>query len=151
MTNDFVLSIAYGDVKDILKKKLNDNFFKGYFDKADSVLYYRSDFLTIPGFAKMPMTQAKFERDNYSQGKTKIEFKIATPLLIIILLTITILWTIYFVNVDGLRESDNGLIVPSFGTLFFYGLTFVRYIIELSYFKEELKSFSNANDRQQDA
>jgi len=147
MTSDFVLSIAYGDVIDILKKRLNDHFFKGYFDKADSVLYYRSDFLTIPGFTKIPMTQAKFERDTDSQVKTKIEFKIATPLLVIILLAITVLWTIYFLNVDGLRESD-GLIVPAFGTLFFYGLIFVKYTIELSYFKKELKSFSDANDRQ---
>ncbi len=148
LTRDFELSISYNDVKDTLKKKLNDNFFKGYIDKDDSVLYYRSDFLTIPGVTKIPVIQVKFERGIDPESQTKIEFKIITSLLIIIFLAITVLWTIYFFNVEGLRKSSNGFIVPVFGTLFFYGLIFVRYIIELSYFKNELKRFGDANDRQ---
>ncbi|MBZ0246197.1 MAG: hypothetical protein K8H85_09645 [Cyclobacteriaceae bacterium] len=141
LTTDFTLNISYSDVKDILKKKLNNNFFKGYFDKEDSVLYYRSDFMTIPGLTKIPVIQVKFEKGINSEDLTKIEFKIVTPLLIIIFLAIATLWTIYFFNVDGLRQSNNGLIVPVFGTLFFYGLIFVRYTIELSYFKDELKKW----------
>ena len=149
LRRDFKLSISYNDVKDTLKKKLNDNFFKGYIDKDYSVLYYRSDFLTIPGLTKIPVIQVKFERGINPETQTKIEFKIITPLLIIIFLAITGLWTIYFFNVEDLRKSSNGFIVPVFGTLFFYGLIFVRYIIELSYFKDELKTFGDANDRQQ--
>ena len=71
LTRDFKLSISYNDVKDTLKKKLNDNFFKGYIDKDDSVLYYRSDFLTIPGLTKIPVIQVKFERGINPETQTK--------------------------------------------------------------------------------
>ncbi len=92
----------------------------------------------IPGFSKIPTTQLIFKRIETSEGQTKIKFRIVTPMLLIFVFGIVLLWTLYLFDIDGLRTSDSGYIIPVFGTIFFYGMPFVRYIIELSYFRDDL-------------
>ncbi len=140
MTSDLYVRLDYDDLKDRLKRKMNkdDNYFKGYLDNDESMLYYRSDFLMIPGFSKIPTTQLIFKRIETSEGQTKIKFRIVTPMLLIFVFGIVLLWTLYLFDIDGLRTSDSGYIIPVFGTIFFYGMPFVRYIIELSYFRDDL-------------
>jgi hypothetical protein len=142
MTSDLYVRLDYDDLKDKLKRKMStdNNYFKGYLDNEESMLYYRSDFLTIPGFSKIPVTQLTFKKTNdlSVSGGTKIRFRIITPLLIIFALSIATLWILYLLDIDGLRTSDNGIIIPILGTIFFYGIPLVRYLIELSYFRNEL-------------
>ena len=143
MTSDLYVRLDYDDLRDKLKRKMSkeNNYFKGYLDNEESMLYYRSDFLTIPGFSKMPVTQLTFKKttnDLRVSGRTKIRFRIITPLLIIFALSIATLWTLYLLDIEGLRASDNGIIIPAFGTIFFYGIPLVRFMIELSYFRDEL-------------
>jgi hypothetical protein len=52
----------YSLIEEGVKKGLNNKFFKGYFDKDEFVLYYRSDFLTIPGFTRIPAMQVNIIR-----------------------------------------------------------------------------------------
>lgn len=117
----------------------SDNYFKGYFNNEESMLYYRSDFLTIPGFSKMPTTQLNFKNIKELGGQTKITFRIVIPVFLIFAIGIILLWILYIFNVDGLRTSDGGIIIPILGSIFFYGIPFVKFRIELSYFKTELE------------
>lgn len=140
LTSDLYVQLDYDDLKGKLKSKMGkeDNYFKGYLDNDETMLYYRSDFLTIPGLSKIPTTQLTFKKEKELGGQTKIVFRIITPILIIFVLAITTLWTLYLFDVEGLRTSNYGINVPLIGTIFFYSIPFVRYMIELSYFKDEL-------------
>lgn len=141
LTADLYVRLDYDDLKGRLKSEMTnrDNYLKGYLDNDETMLYYRSDFLAIPGFIKIPMTQLIFKRTETSDGRTKIKFRLLTPILLIFGLAIVALWSLYLFDIEGLRTSDSGYIIPLFGTIALYGIPFMRYMIELTYFRDDLK------------
>lgn len=136
LADNFIINKDYSLVEEGVKKDLDNKFFKGYFGKDESVLYYRSDFLTIPGFTRIPAMQVKIIRGSDARSKTKIQFKVIPAFTIIFLLSVILVWSLYVFDVGGLRGA---IIFPILASLFFYGILFTRYKIELSYFKNEIE------------
>jgi hypothetical protein len=136
LIDNFTINKDYSLVEEGVKKDLDNKFFKGYFGRDESVLYYRSDFLTIPGFTRIPAMQVHIIRDAAVRSETKIQFKVIPALTIIFLLSVMLVWSLYVFDVGGLRRA---IIFPASASLFFYGILFLRYKIELSYFKNEIE------------
>lgn len=135
---DIIVNIEYNDLKDRFQERLNNSIIKRPNKNDEAAFYYRSDFLAIPGFAKMPKTQFKMKRKSEGIGQTIIQFKFNTPISVLLGLVILTLWIFYIFNINKLRTSG-GIIIPTLGTLLFYGVPFLSYMIELYYFKNDLE------------
>jgi hypothetical protein len=136
----FLVPQDYDLVRDWFQKRYDrtDNYFKGYLRREGSLLFYRSNFLAVPGFAKVPFTQVSFKRGERSES-TMITFRIIPSLLIFSFLVLVVFWVLFFFGEFGGKYFD--FVFPCFLTMFLIGSMFVKYAIELSYFKKELLNF----------
>ncbi|MEP6738548.1 MAG: hypothetical protein ABJA70_23680, partial [Chryseolinea sp.] len=142
LSTDIFVDIEYHDLNNRFNKILEHSSFKENSNNNDgAVFYYRSDFLVIPGFSKMPITQLKLKRTSETIGRTKIIFKFNKWISVLLGLVITILWTSYIFNINQVRTSG-GIGIPTLGSLLFYGVAFLRYKIELLYFRADLNKLA---------
>jgi len=75
----------YSQLMGRLKKRIdNRHFFKGYFDKNESVVYYYSDTLPNPmDTNQFPLLEVKICNLDYDIRRIEIEIKVVRPILII--------------------------------------------------------------------
>jgi hypothetical protein len=54
------------------------------------------------------------------------------------------LWVLFLLDMMGVNEVDIPLFIPCFMTIFPVGPIFIKYAIELSYFKKELNELKQS-------
>ena len=125
-----------------LKKRIdNRHFFKGYFDKNESVVYYYSDTLPNPmDTNQFPLLEVKICNLDYDIRRIEIEIKVVRPILIIFGAIIIVAWTGFgfMINSYGLNSLP-GILIPFTATIAFPLLIKVMFDRELLHFKLELK------------
>jgi hypothetical protein len=139
-------SFDYIKVIGRLKRRIDDrHFFKGYFDKKESVVYYYSDTLPNPMDTNyFPLIEIKiYDLKEDSRG-VQIDIKIIVPILIIMGVAVMGAWIGF-----GLVISDYGLtsipaiLIPLTATIAFPSILKGAFDKELFHFKLELKKIED--------
>jgi len=139
-------SFDYIKVIGRLKRRIDDrHFFKGYFDKKESVVYYYSDTLPNPMDTNhFPLIEVKLYDLNEDVKGIQIDFKVITPALIIMGGIVLAAWIGFgfMINSYGM-SSIPGILIPLTATIAFPLVLKVAFDRELFYFKLELKQIED--------
>jgi len=135
---DIKLKVNYNELVERLKKRLNKTFFKGFFDRERSVLYYHSSFIKSFNFQQIPSIKIEIFRVSESSELTII-FKVVNliPIIFISIHIFTWLMLLAIINTDGLSSLFPGLVLPIF-SIGLLGIIQFGYQFQLDAFKKEI-------------
>lgn len=138
--DSFITSVEYEDLCRNLKTKLNNNFFKGYIDKDETLLFYYPNFINASFVIRLPMTQIKFSRPINNKEQLKIKFKIVDFILILFGIACLTIWSAFIFNYAEPEIGGARLMIPTIATVFAYFFLQIMYAIEIDKFKRDLET-----------
>lgn len=136
LSKTFVVKTDYTILVRKFKQEIDRSFFKGYIEKDEALLYYRSDFLALPGFAKSPLSQLKLKRVGHNQVQIKFELIRVSYFLFLTIFCISGL--VFALTVNGMASFFSNTVLFIFISLFFYSFLLVIYKTELDRFRKFL-------------
>jgi len=122
----------------------NPNITKGTDHRsAPAEVYYRSNFLTLPGLLRIPFTQVRLSKTGINNENTLVQFAIIRQFLFFCIAIFLISWIAYFLSLFGLIESEftYGKLILYWSA--FYFVSYFRFMIELNYFEREVEKHFN--------
>lgn len=138
--NSFKTSFDYEDLCLNLKNKLNNNFFKGYIDKDETLLFYYPNFINASFVIRLPMTQIKFSRPKNNKEQLMIKFQIIDFVLILFGIACLTIWLAFIFNYAVPEISSFRFMIPTIATVFAYLFLQIMYTIEIDKFKRDLET-----------
>ncbi len=115
----------YAEMVSYFKKRLDENYFKGYIDKHQTQLFCYWEVLSRRFDSPLPVCQINFENEKDKDGKIVVRFKIVNALIILFLV---VSGAICYGMITSDVAPKFAFIVPSVAYLY---LTF-RYTVDFT-------------------
>jgi hypothetical protein len=126
----------YDEMVSYVRKRLDENYFKGYIDQHQTQLFCYWEFLPRGINSPLPVCQMNFENEKDRDGKIVVRFKIVNALII---LFFVISGAIFYGMITSDIHPKYALIVPTVAYLY---LTF-RYNVDFTGLMSDLTDIEN--------
>ena len=133
----FEVKADYEKVRNYLRLRLNETYYKGYIDRDEIQLFFASGGMGSV-FTSLPLVQVNIENKIYTNGKIRVKVKLVD----------FVLWLFGIANASIILSSipdigfgDNGLPIEAapFPLILTYSFLQIKYLGERSILKHEMK------------